>query len=122
MEWRLEYDSEKLRTLGISPYDIQAAIQQAYRKEFLGTHNVDNGRGGKQWIRLALVPEKTDFGFDPTTITVTASNGRLFRLDQLVSVVHTDVRHSRGNGQPAGTEQTGGTGNGKHTAGIARRI
>ena len=90
MEWRLEYDSEKLRTLGISPYDIQAAIQQAYRKEFLGTHNVDNGRGGKQWIRLALVPEKTDFGFAPTTITVTASNGRLFRLDQLVSVVHTE--------------------------------
>ena len=35
MEWRLEYDSEQLRTLGVSISDIRQAIQLHYNKEFL---------------------------------------------------------------------------------------
>ena len=64
MEWRLEYDSRQLATLGISIPDIQKAISQYYQKEFLGTGNVETQlatscKGGQssQWIRLALVPE-----------------------------------------------------------------
>ena len=41
MEWRLEYDSRQLATLGISIPDIQKAISQYYQKEFLGTGNVE---------------------------------------------------------------------------------
>ena len=72
MEWRLEYDSEQLRTLGVSISDIRQAIQLHYNKEFLGTHNMDTPEG-KQWIRLVLVPDGVSGRFDPSDITVTAS-------------------------------------------------
>ena len=28
------------------------------KKEFLGTYDVEQGASGRQWIRLALVPEQ----------------------------------------------------------------
>lgn len=89
MEWRLEYDSEQLRTLGISISDIQRAIRLHYNKEFLGTHNMDTP-AGKQWIRLALVPDEGGGEFNPSLITVTTSDGKLVRLDELVSVSHVE--------------------------------
>lgn len=58
MEWRLEYDSRQLATLGISIPDIQKAISQYYQKEFLGTGNVETQLAtsckegqSSQWIR-----------------------------------------------------------------------
>ena len=89
MEWRLEYDSEQLRTLGISIFDIQRAIQLHYNKEFLGTHNMDTA-GGKQWIRLVLIPDGVSGQFIPSDITVTASDGKIIRLDELVTVARME--------------------------------
>ncbi|WP_373799522.1 efflux RND transporter permease subunit [Bacteroides heparinolyticus] len=90
MEWRLEYDSEQLRILGVTLSDIREAVRRHYRKEFLGTHNVDTGKDGEQWIRLVLVPEGDTTDFDPTVIAVTAADGKLFRLDELVSAVRME--------------------------------
>ena len=89
MEWRLDYDSEQLRTLGISISDIQRAIQLHYNKEFLGTHNMDTA-GGKQWIRLVLIPDGVSGQFIPSDITVTASDGKIIRLDELVTVARME--------------------------------
>lgn len=89
MEWRLEYDSEQLRTLGVTISDIQRAIQLHYNKEFLGTHNMDTP-AGKQWIRLVLVPDGVSGDFDPSVITVTASDGKIIRLNELVTVAHVE--------------------------------
>lgn len=89
MEWRLEYDSEQLRTLGISISDMQRAIQLHYNKEFLGTHNMDTA-GGKQWIRLVLIPDGVSGQFIPSDITVTASDGKIIRLDELVTVARME--------------------------------
>ena len=89
MEWRLEYDSEQLRTLGISISDIQRAIQLHYNKEFLGTHNMDTA-GGKQWIRLVLIPDGVSGQSIPSDITVTASDGKIIRLDELVTVARME--------------------------------
>lgn len=89
MEWRLEYDSEQLRTLGISISDIQRAIQLHYNKEFLGTHNMDTA-GGKQWIRLVLIPDGVSGQFIPSDITMTASDGKIIRLDELVTVARME--------------------------------
>ena len=89
MEWRLEYDSEQLRTLGISISDIQRAIQLHYNKEFLGTHNMDTA-GGKQWIRLVLIPDGVSGQFIPSDITVAASDGKIIRLDELVTVARME--------------------------------
>lgn len=90
MEWRLEYDGEQLRRLGVSLSDINRAVQCHYRKEFLGTHNIDRTDGGEQWIRLALTPEGKSDIFDPSAIVVTAANGKVLRLDELVKVVRME--------------------------------
>ena len=97
MEWRLEYDSRQLATLGISIPDIQKAISQYYQKEFLGTWNVETqlatsreGGQNSQWIRLALVPENETDGFNPSLITVLNKDGKLIRLDQLLKVTRQE--------------------------------
>ena len=86
MEWQLEYDSEQLFRLGVSIQDIQNAIQQHYRREFLGMHCIDNGGSSRQWIRLALLPAFGGDGFDTSVISMTTPTGKLLRLDQLVTV------------------------------------
>lgn len=97
MEWRLEYDSCQLATLGISIPDIQKAISQYYQKEFLGTGNVETQLAtsckegqSSQWIRLALVPENETDGFNPSLITVLNKDGKLIRLDQLLKVTRQE--------------------------------
>ncbi|MDL2282432.1 efflux RND transporter permease subunit, partial [Parabacteroides sp. OttesenSCG-928-G06] len=90
MEWRLEYDSRHLSEVGVSLDAIQRAISQYYQKDFLGIALTEGTGTSEEWIRLALVPEHTDNGFDPTRITLTSSSGKLIRLDQLVKVTRQE--------------------------------
>ena len=90
MEWRLEYDSEQLRLLGVTLSDIHEAVQRHYRKEFLGTHNMDTGKDGEQWIRLALVPEAESGSFDPSAVPVTTADGKVLHLSELVTMVRME--------------------------------
>lgn len=92
MEWRLEYDSEQLRTLGVTVNQLQEAIRLHYRKEFLGTCDLETVPGQKQWIRLALVPEGDDLTFNPERVVVTAAGGRLIRLSELVKVSYQEQK------------------------------
>ena len=86
MEWVLEYDSERLRGMGITISDIQQAIGRHFQKEFLGTCDVDAASGGKEWIRLALVPRHDMEGLDVSAIQVKMINGKMIYLDELVTV------------------------------------
>ena len=90
MEWRLEYDSEQLRQLGVSLSEIQQAVSRHYQKEFLGTYDMESATGGKEWIRLALVPDTQAKGFEAAAIQVKATNGKIIRLDELVKVVRME--------------------------------
>lgn len=90
MEWRLEYDSEQLRTLGISTDDISEAVRLHYQKEFMGTYDAEQGASGKQWIRLALVPESDSREFDARNISVKMKDGRIIGLNELVKVVRAE--------------------------------
>ena len=90
MEWRLEYDSEQLRTLGISTDDISEAVRLHYQKEFMGTYDAEQGASGKQWIRLALVPESDGREFDARNISVKMKDGRIVGLNELVKVVRVE--------------------------------
>ncbi|MGM9759714.1 MAG: efflux RND transporter permease subunit [Parabacteroides sp.] len=92
MEWRLYYDSEQLSQLGISLTDLQQAIAQAYRKEFLGTVLASGTREEGEWIRLTLWPDRSEEGFDPSRITVKNREGTLIRLDQLLQVTREEER------------------------------
>ena len=91
MEWQLEYDSEQLRRLGVSVDDISLAVQNHYRREFLGTNDVGDGQGGRQWIRVALVPEGSASRFDASAIPVATADGKMLRLDELVTVTHAEA-------------------------------
>lgn len=84
MEWRLEYDSEHLRTLGVTVSQIQEAINQHYHQDFLGIADLEVTPGHKKWIRLAWVPMHDTRGFNASEILITSSEGKLVRLDQLV--------------------------------------
>lgn len=90
MEWRLQYDSQQLTDLGVSVGQIQVAINQYYRKEFLGTGNMQLSEGGEEWIRLALIPEVKDERFDPSKISVTGKDNKIIRLNQLLKVTRTE--------------------------------
>lgn len=90
MEWRLEYDSEQLRSLGISINEISQAVRLRYQKEFLGTSDIEQGDGKKEWIRLALIPEKDNRTFDPADIQVTVKDGKMIRLNELVKVTREE--------------------------------
>lgn len=90
MEWVLEYDSEQLRALEITLADIQQAVRRYYQKEFLGTCDRGSASGGKEWIRLALVPERQETGFDAARISVKVVNGKMIYLSELVTVKHAE--------------------------------
>lgn len=90
MEWRLEYDSEQLRTLGVTTNEISQAIRLHYQKEFLGTYDMEQGASGKEWIRLALVPEFDNRKFDATQIQVKIKDGRIINLNELVKVTREE--------------------------------
>lgn len=92
MEWVLEYDSEQLSLLGITIGDIQQAVKRYYQKEFLGTCDRSTASGGKEWIRLALVPERTDTDFDASRISVKMVNGKMVYLNELVTVKHAEEK------------------------------
>ncbi|MDR1920049.1 MAG: efflux RND transporter permease subunit [Tannerellaceae bacterium] len=85
MEWRLEYDSRQLATLGISPGDIQEAIRLHYKHESLGIARIGGESG--EWIRLALVSDEPEQeGFDPALISLASGDSTLIRLDRLLKV------------------------------------
>ena len=86
MEWRLEYDSDRMRELEITIEDIQAAINRHLNREFLGTVSREREGSGKEWIRLSLAPEGNGKDLDPAQITVTSRDGALIRLDQIAKV------------------------------------
>jgi multidrug efflux pump subunit AcrB len=99
MEWRLEYDSRQLSVLDISLSDIQQAVSRYYNKEFIGIANIREG--DDEWIRLALVPDSGEEGFDPGLITVAGKDGAFVRLDQLLKVTRREEaprNHYRING------------------------
>lgn len=89
MEWRLEYDSEQLRVLGVTLADIRQSVQAYYKKDFLGTHTLETA-GSKQWIRLALTASEESGWFDPSLILVKGTDGKIIRLDELVTVTRVE--------------------------------
>ncbi|NDV58514.1 efflux RND transporter permease subunit [Bacteroides sp. 519] len=90
MEWRLEYDSELLRTYGVTIQDIKQAVSRHYHKDFLGTCDMETMNGEKEWIRLTLVPEHDTTQFNASDILVTSSEGKLIKLDALVRVDYVE--------------------------------
>ena len=92
MEWMLEYDIMQLDALGITDYQIREAVSAYYNlKTSLGMalieHVID-----KRYIRLSITTEngRKSKGFHASEIFLTDREGRMVRLDQLVSVTYRE--------------------------------
>ena len=90
IEWRLEYDNNQLTELGITVADIQTAISTYYNKEFLGIADISPNDPDRKWMRLALIPEVSEQGFDPQKISIKGKDGKLIRLDQILKVTRQE--------------------------------
>ncbi len=52
----------------------------------MGTYDVEQGASGRQWIRLALVPEQEGREFNAERIKVKMKDGKIIGLNELVKV------------------------------------
>lgn len=91
MEWQLEYDNSQLEQLGVSLNDIQTAISLNYEKEFMGICSIEKGPDDKEWIRLTRTPTDEGSEFNPATIQLTTSQGKIVTLDKLIKVRHIEA-------------------------------
>ncbi len=90
MEWKLEYDTDQLRRLGVELSDIQVAINQNYEGEFIGICPVDNGTGKDEWIRVVRKSSDNEKEFNPERVSIRNRNGDIITLDKLIKVRHQE--------------------------------
>ena len=94
MEWTLEYDIIQLDALGITVSNISEAVQAYYsQRRSLGMALIDTEGYDKRYMRLSITTgnEHQSQGFRADEIFVSDRDGRLIRLDQLVSVTHRET-------------------------------
>ena len=92
MEWQLTYDNHQLQQLSITPSEIQLAIYRYLDKEFLGIASFETKDGERQWLRIAITPEANNHQFDISNIQIKNIDGKLIRLDQLVTASYVERR------------------------------
>ncbi len=88
MEWRLTYDSDRLKALGLTPYQIQNAIASQSQRQFLGSGMTESG----EWLALVCADSPDDRSeFDISQIYVSTADSTLVSLDRLVTAEHADA-------------------------------
>lgn len=92
MEWVLTYDSDRLRQTGLTPEDLQEAIQAYFQREQLGVGLWRQPDGSEARMALTLMFEDPEREFSFSDIVVaTPDENQLIPLTQLVSVVHREA-------------------------------
>jgi multidrug efflux pump subunit AcrB len=92
MEWLLEYDITRLDALGISPNAIRNAINAYNQKESLGMALIETDDAHKRYMRMSITSETPSRrkGFHAEDIYIADREGRMLRLDQLVSIIYRE--------------------------------
>lgn len=90
MEWKVEYDSDQLHALGLTPDDLQAAIIESYASQFLGITETDG-----EWLRVMSITSTGKKEFHPEDILVSTANGTVIPLDRLVKVTYAEAQPQR---------------------------
>lgn len=88
MEWRLTYDSNQLRSLGLTPFRIQEAIASQSQMSFLGSGMTDSG----EWLSLACGSSSaSDADFDISKIYITTADSTIISLDRLLTAEYKEA-------------------------------
>jgi len=96
-EWRLTYDEQRLRNLGLRPADLRQALQEAFHSEALGS-----ARTGERTYYLRLQGATPRTAPEWKAIPVARRGGRLLHLGDLAGVSYDEQppqRYYRINGQ-----------------------
>ena len=92
MEWILTYDSDHLRQTGLTPSDLQEAVQAYFQREQLGIGIWRHPDGREERLALTLMAEDPERKFSFSDIVVSTLDGRqLIPLNQLVTVAHREA-------------------------------
>lgn len=90
MEWRLEYDIDKLTAAKITPDNLREAIARHYATDFYGIGKIES-RTDSGWIRLVNAPIGDPASPpDLRAITVIGNDGSTTTLDRLVTMAHLE--------------------------------
>ena len=90
MEWRIEYDNDRIASLGIGVQDLLNAVSEHYSREFLGVCESDH-RSRREWLRVVRATAGTTDEFLPSEILVKTPGGVSLPLDKLVKVTHVEA-------------------------------
>lgn len=91
MEWRLEYDIDRLNAARITPNDIRQAISNHYATSFYGIGQVSGNTTDTTWLRITNAPSGDPSSPpDLRSITVTGQNGDITTLDRLVTMTRLE--------------------------------
>lgn len=86
MEWRLTYDSNQLRALGLTPYGLQKAIIEQSRTEYLGMGHTSD----REWLSVSsAISDDGDFDF--ADITVALPDSSIISLDRLITARYMEA-------------------------------
>lgn len=86
MEWRLTYDSDRLRALGLTPADIIEAVRGQNASQFIGMATTDSG----EWLSVRCAAADSA-ELDISGIYLTAPDSSMVRLDRLVTARRTEA-------------------------------
>ncbi|RPH29669.1 MAG: efflux RND transporter permease subunit, partial [Bacteroidales bacterium] len=121
MEWRIIYDADRMNSLGVTPNDIQAAINLGLKKESIGNAHMNrNGKGNDSVTNI----KSSEDAFAPNDLTIEGEtyplvistgsnqnlettpvkqiNGRIIYLHDIAKVIHREAEpqsYFRINGQ-----------------------
>lgn len=87
MEWRVEYDSDQLSSLGLTPGDLRKAIAESDNSQFLGIAEIEG-----EWLRVKSVSSTENTEFHPENILLTTPAGSIITLDRLVKITHEEAQ------------------------------
>ncbi len=91
MEWRLEYDIDRLNAARITPNDIRQAISNHYATSFYGIGQVCENTTDTTWLRIVNAPSGDPSSPpDLRSITVTGQDGDITTLDRLVTMTRRE--------------------------------
>ncbi|MBE8722344.1 efflux RND transporter permease subunit [Sphingobacterium pedocola] len=86
MIWQLEYDADLLSAHGITVKDIQQAISEALRHEFLDMALINSSVRDQEWIRLTLHPALQSDAAALNSIGVKQIDGTIIPLEKVIKI------------------------------------
>lgn len=92
MVWRMTYDADQLATLGVTVPEIQEAVSNALKTDFLGRAFEPSWRAENEWMSLTLGGPSLNDADMLNGIGVKRVDGTIVPLGKLVTITRTEAQ------------------------------